>query len=328
MLRILGPSSHSSPSPGGHILRLHVLSFHSRVPARSEHHLARDALLLLLLCAGPRAASGQNLLTNGDFSNIGTITLNNGYAAVGAGTLIPGWTTTIGNANNANVYVATSNSGATWIPNPQSPPYSVQLDSTSNDPLGTSSTIRQTITVTAGQSYLLSFWFTTEVKPNLTSIIQVTLTGRGGFTSTNSYSTTAPANITQANAVWVHVTQTFTPTRSGNFTVTLRRYQHVGQQRVARQCFRHVDSRAGHLCGGRPCDWPGRSSRAQAPARKSFVSAKPLNPDLRGLRRPRITARPSPARSSAAPSGRGSRTPSFSLAASSRRMRSSTSRRA
>ncbi len=176
--------------------------------------------MLVLLCAAPRPALGQNLLTNGDFSNIGTITLVNGYAAVGSGGLIPGWTTVAGSAANANVYVAAANSGANWIPNPQSGPYAIQLDSTSNDPLGTSSTISQRITVTAGQSYLLSFWFTTEVKPNLTSIIQVNLSGRGGFSSTNSYSTTAPANITQANAVWVHITQTFTPTRSGNFTIT------------------------------------------------------------------------------------------------------------
>ncbi len=177
--------------------------------------------MICLLGAAPRRAWGQNLVSNGDFSNIGTVTLVNGYAAVGSGGLIPGWTTQAGNAANDNVYVATANSGANWIPNPQSGPYSIQLDSTSNDPLGTTpSSISQTITVTAGQSYVLSFWFTTEVKPNLTSIIQVNLTGRGGFTSTNSYSTTAPANITQSNAVWVHITQTFTPTRNGNFTIT------------------------------------------------------------------------------------------------------------
>jgi hypothetical protein len=174
---------------------------------------------LLLFAAVPRRAAGQNLLTNGDFSDIGTVTLNNGFAAVGSGGLIPGWTTVVGSANNANVYVAQANSGAGWIPNPESGPYSIQLDSTSNDALGTSSSIAQTVRLTAGQSYLLSFWFTTEVKANLASIIQVTVVG-SRLNSTNSYTTTAAANITQANAVWVHVTQTITAVRNGNVTFT------------------------------------------------------------------------------------------------------------
>lgn len=172
-------------------------------------------LLFLVFSAG--RTSAQNLLTNGDFENIGTITLNNGYAAVGSGGLIPGWTTVAGTAANANVYVATANSGATWIPNPQSGTYSIQLDSTSNDALQTSSSISQTLKVTSGQSYLLSFWFNTEVKANLTSIIQTTLSG--AFSSTNTYSTTASSAVTQGNAVWVHVTETFTATRNGNLTI-------------------------------------------------------------------------------------------------------------
>src|SRR5471032_3188425 len=85
----------------------------------------------LLACAIPRRSAGQNLLTNGDFSDIGTVTLNNNYASVGNGGLIPGWTTTVGSAAGAGVYVAGANSGAYWIPNPESLPYSIQLDSTS-----------------------------------------------------------------------------------------------------------------------------------------------------------------------------------------------------
>ena len=174
-------------------------------------------LLLLFLAFSAGRTSAQNLLTNGDFENIGTITLNNGYAAVGSGGLIPGWTTVAGTAANANVYIASANSGATWIPNPQSGTYAIQLDSTSNDPFLTSSSISQKITVTGGQSYLLSFWFNTEVKNGLTSVIQTTLSG--AFASTNTYSTTAGPNVTQANAVWVHVTQTFTATSSGKLTI-------------------------------------------------------------------------------------------------------------
>src|SRR5450432_1001335 len=121
-------------------------------------------LPLLLLGGGATRAFGQNLLTNGDFSNIGTVTLNNNYASVGTGGLIPGWSTIAGNAANAGVYVAGANSGANWIPKPQSGPYAIQLDSTSNNAPGSIlSSIQQGVTVTAGQSYLLSFWFTTEV---------------------------------------------------------------------------------------------------------------------------------------------------------------------
>lgn len=185
---------------------------------RILHRAFVTAIIMLLFVAlTPERTFGQNLLTNGDFENIGTITLNNGFAAVGSGGLIPGWTTVAGTAANANVYIATANSGATWIPNPESGTYAIQLDSTSNDALKKSSTISQSVTVTAGQSYLLSFWFNTEVKANLTSIIQTTLSG--AFSSTNSYSTTASATITQANAVWVHVTQTFTATTSGSLTI-------------------------------------------------------------------------------------------------------------
>lgn len=171
----------------------------------------------MFLLGVPGKVSGQNLLTNGDFSNIGTVTLVNGYAAVGNGGLIPGWTTTVGSAANANVYVAAASSGANWIPNPQSGPYAIQLDSTSNNTLRTSSSIAQTVNVTAGGSYVLSFWFTTEVKPNLATVIQTTLSG--AFTSTNSYTTTAGPSITQANAVWVNVIQTFVATTTGALTI-------------------------------------------------------------------------------------------------------------
>ncbi len=174
-------------------------------------------ILIMFLSFGAGRSTAQNLLTNGDFENIGTITLNNGFSAVGTGGLIPGWTTTAGSAANANVYIAAANSGANWIPNPEHGTYAIQLDSTSNNTLRRSSTISQTVTVNAGGSYLLSFWFNTEVKANLTSIIQTTLSG--AFASTNTYSTTAGATITQASAVWVHVTQTFTATTSGNLTI-------------------------------------------------------------------------------------------------------------
>lgn len=191
--------------------------------SRSACRTAPRALPALLLAGtlwfvGLQRVGAQNLLTNGDFSNIGTVTLNNGYAAVGSGGLIPGWTTQIGSANGANVYVATANSGAYWIPNPQSGPYSIQLDSTSNTGLGTvPSSISQTVTVTAGQTYLLSYWFTTEVKANLTTILQTTLSG--AFSNVSTHSTTAGPSITQSSAVWIHVTQTFTATTSGNLTI-------------------------------------------------------------------------------------------------------------
>ena len=70
----------------------------------SSHRAFATILLpLVLLGGGATCALGQNLLTNGDFSNIGTITLNNNYASVGTGGLIPGWSTIAGNAANAGV---------------------------------------------------------------------------------------------------------------------------------------------------------------------------------------------------------------------------------
>jgi Protein of unknown function (DUF642) len=170
---------------------------------------------LLLFLGLARQAAGQNLLTNGNFDQTTGVgfTLNNGYASVGNGTEIPGWTTTVGSANGAGVYISQQNSGANWIPDPQNGRFSVQLDSTSNDALGTSSTISQSVMVTAGQSYLLSFWFNTEVKANLASIIQLNLSGAKTYTA--QYTTTAGPNVTKANAVWVHITAAFTAASTG-----------------------------------------------------------------------------------------------------------------
>ena len=183
---------------------------------------------MLLVCAAGQDVQA-NLLTNGDFETTGPGEIfNSGYVSVGAGTLIPNWTTTLGNGSSPGVYHSQTASGAGWIPNPESGNYCVQLDSTSTAGAWTAgSSVATTFNATAGTVYSLSFWICTEVAGGKggTSGIDLNITnGANTYYSTVSGSTpftnTNPVDVARAAAVWSQYTITFSATQSGTTTIT------------------------------------------------------------------------------------------------------------
>ena len=193
-----------------------------------SYRLARFFLCLLLVFAAGHNLRA-NLLTNGDFETTGGgETFNGGYATVGAGTLIPGWTTALGNGSSPGVYHSSTGSSASWIPNPESGNYCIQLDSTSTaGPWTTGSSVSTTYNVSAGTVYSLSFWICTEVSTGKggTSGIDVNITnGANTYYSTVSGSTpftnTNPADVTRGAATWSQYTINFTASQYGVTTFT------------------------------------------------------------------------------------------------------------
>jgi hypothetical protein len=155
---------------------------------------------------------------NGDFEQPGSA-LTTDFIGVGAGTQITGWTTTLSTTGvGPNNYYSHTNSSASWIPNPESGSYSVQLDS--NNALGgNGNSIFQTVSLTAGRSYTLTFWIHSETQTNITpSSVILSVTGATNFTN-QTFS--APGQIgTSKTTAWTQATFNFTMTASGNETIT------------------------------------------------------------------------------------------------------------
>lgn len=197
-------------------------------------------LASLLICSGfsVMPATYASLITNGDFESPGA-SLTNNYTAISANTL-PGWTSAVGNGTGPANYLSATNSTANWIPNPQSGNYCVQLDSsTVPDSYSIGGSVSQTINLTANTPYLLTFYMSAEVntldssnKPvSCTSQLNVLLNGGGfsnqnmvnqatgttGFLATWDGSTKATPELS-----WVKWTLMFTPTVSGNVTLTFQ----------------------------------------------------------------------------------------------------------
>ena len=150
-------------------------------------------LFRLLMCSGFFVASAgyATLIINGSFESPGPAYTSD-YAAIASNTLT-GWTSTVGNGTNPANYLSATNSGASWIPNPQSGSYCVQLDSSDTAGLYTiGATLAQTISLTANTQYQLTFYMSAEVSTvdsggnpvGVTSKLNVLLNG-GGFSNQN-----------------------------------------------------------------------------------------------------------------------------------------------
>lgn len=196
--------------------------------------MGRGRWRLLLSCVlsltSLQVASG-NLIINGSFELVGSApgspasTFTTDYAAVGANTLY-GWTSAITAEPNAANYLSTTNSSANWIPNPFAGNYSMQLDSstTANAYAGGNS-LSQTISLTSGVQYQLTFYMSAEAARGVatTSTLNVILNGGGFGNFTTAFTAGAPGNDTKATtADWVLKTLTFTPTVTGAVSVTFQ----------------------------------------------------------------------------------------------------------
>jgi hypothetical protein len=177
-----------------------------------------------------RVVSG-NLIVNGSFELVGSApgspasTFTTNYAAISANTLY-GWTSAISAEPGAANYLSTVNSTANWIPNPFLGNYSMQLDSsqTTNAFAGGNS-LSQTISLTAGTQYHLSFYMSAEAARGVatTSTLNVILNGGGFSNFTSAFTASAPGNDTKATtADWVLQTLDFTVTATGSVTLTFQ----------------------------------------------------------------------------------------------------------
>jgi hypothetical protein len=193
------------------------------------------ALAFFCLIAGSAQA---NLIVNGDFENPGPALTGN-YTVISTNT-IPAWTSTVGNGVGPANYYSATNSTASWIPNPQNGNYCVQLDSSTDIALYTvGATLSQTVTLTANTPYVLSFFMSAEVdtvdvnnvQVGVTSRIDVILNG-GGFANQNmvNSATGTTGFLASYNGnpkaspelSWVEWTLVFTPTVSGDVTITFQ----------------------------------------------------------------------------------------------------------
>ncbi len=136
--------------------------------------------------------------------------------------------------------MSATGSTASWIPNPQNGNYCIQIDSSTDIPLySVGGSIAQTVSLTANTQYQLSFYMSAEVatrdagnnQVGCTSQVNVILNG-GGFANQNMVnpgtgstgflaSWTGAAKATPEPS-WVEWTLTFTPTASGNVTITFQ----------------------------------------------------------------------------------------------------------
>ncbi len=177
------------------------------------------------LMAGP-TAFGANLLVNGDFELPGAA-LTSDYTSISASSL-PGWTSAVGNGSGAANYYSTIGSTATWIPDPQSGSYCVQLDSSNTAAnYTTGGSLSQTVSLVAGVNYVLTFYMSAEVghaaqqgSTPVTSQINVILNGGGFSNNTTSFQASwNGADKANPEPSWVKETLNFTPTSSGNVTL-------------------------------------------------------------------------------------------------------------
>jgi hypothetical protein len=172
-----------------------------------------SAAVLALLCAANAHASGPNLITNGDFANIGNVWVNNtgvgsdDWQTPGA-TAIPGWSNVAGAANE--FWVTSPNSYYLSAAPGNGTSFFVDLTGQANNkPYGG---IEQTIGTTAGDTYTLTFALGSSTIYNSTGTGEAALTASatGKSLLTSQLFTAAP---TSSNS-WVTESLTFTANSS------------------------------------------------------------------------------------------------------------------
>jgi hypothetical protein len=180
------------------------------------------------ICASAHSASA-NLIVNGDFELVGPApgspasTYTTDYAALSTNTLT-GWTSSVDTVVGAGNYISAAGSRADWIPNPISGNYCIQLDSSqTTDLYAVGNSVSQTVNLTAGLAYQLTFYMSAEAARGqpVTSKLDVILNG-GGFTNfATEFAATRPGDDTKTTmSGWILQTLNFTATTSGavNFT--------------------------------------------------------------------------------------------------------------
>jgi hypothetical protein len=188
-------------------------------------------LLSCVLSLASLQVASANLIVNGSFELVGSApgspasTFTTDYAAIGANTLY-GWTSAITAEPAAGNYLSTANSTASWIPNPFAGNYSMQLDSsTTSNPYAGGNSLSQTISLTSGLQYQLTFYMSAEAARGVatSSTLNVILNGGGFSNFTTAFTASAPGTDTKATtADWVLQTLIFTPTVSGSVTLTFQ----------------------------------------------------------------------------------------------------------
>lgn len=180
------------------------------------------------ICALAHSASA-NLFVNGDFELVGPApgtpasTYTTDYAAISANTLT-GWTSSVDTVVGAGNYISAAGSSADWIPNPISGNYCIQLDSSQTPDLYTvGNSLNQTVNLTAGLAYQLTFYMSAEAARGqpVTSKLDVILNGAGFTNFATEFTATRPGDDTKATiSDWILQTLNFTATTSGavNFT--------------------------------------------------------------------------------------------------------------
>jgi hypothetical protein len=167
-----------------------------------------SAAVLALLCTANAHASGPNLISNGDFANIGNVWVNNtglgsdDWQTPGA-TAIPGWSNVTGAANE--FWVTSPNSYALSASPGNGSSFFVDLTGQANNkPYGG---LEQTITTTPGNTYTLTFALGSSTSWNGPGSAQAALTASatGSSLLTSKLFTLAP---TSANS-WATETLTF-----------------------------------------------------------------------------------------------------------------------
>jgi hypothetical protein len=180
------------------------------------------------ICASAHSASA-NLIVNGDFELVGPApgspasTYTTDYAAISTNTLT-GWTSSVDTVVNAANYLSATGSSASWIPDPSSGNYCIQLDSSqTTDLYAVGNSVSQTVNLTAGLAYQLTFYMSAEAARGqpVTSKLDVILNGGGFSNFTTEFTATRPGNDTKTTmSGWILQTLNFTAATSGavNFT--------------------------------------------------------------------------------------------------------------
>lgn len=174
-------------------------------------------------------SASANLFVNGDFELVGPApgspasTYTTDYAAISTNTLT-GWTSTVNTTPGAATYLSSAGSSADWIPDPISGNYSIQLDSSQTPDLYTlGNSISQTVNLTAGLAYQLTFYMSAEAARGqpVTSNLNVILNGAGFTNFITAFTATRPGNDTKATmSGWILQTLNFTATTSGDVNFT------------------------------------------------------------------------------------------------------------
>ena len=137
--------------------------------------------LTAFLCS--MATVNANLLSDGDFETPGSSLTTNfiGLVASGNQNALTGWTAAKGDQSSGDVYYSANNSSGASIPNAESGNYVVQLSSTTGPAFTTGSSIKQSLTLSSGTNYVLSFWINSTANGLLfnTSTIDYSITGAG-----------------------------------------------------------------------------------------------------------------------------------------------------